>query len=179
MSIIYIVHIWNKESYSLEFLKDSLSETFRKRVEIYEPKRRIDLLSTYNPSREQYNSSLILLQLINNHPKDAFRALGVTEVDLFIPILTFVFGEAQLNGIGALISLHRLQNRFYGLPENEYLLKGRLVKEAIHELGHTYGLVHCSTPGCVMNSSTYVEDIDQKSKDFCPSCYEVVKGIKR
>jgi archaemetzincin len=98
--------------------------------------------------------------------------LGVAEVDLFIPILTFVFGEAQLEGPGAIVSTHRLNNKFYGLPENQTLLVQRIVKESIHELGHTFGLLHCSSPGCVLNSSTYVEDIDQKSDALCPQCQQ-------
>jgi archaemetzincin len=66
--------------------------------------------------------------------------------------------------------LHRLNNTFYGMPENKALLVQRFVKESIHELGHTFGLLHCSSPGCVLNASTYVEDIDQKSDTFCLQC---------
>ena len=88
-------------------------------------------------------------------------------MDLFIPILTYVFGEAQLDGIGAVVSLHRLNNQFYGLPEDTGLMHDRLLKEAVHELGHTFGLLHCFQPGCVLNASTYVEDIDQKSRELC------------
>lgn len=130
----------------------------------------INLEATYDPGRRQYNSSQILLQLIRSAPADALKILGVASVDLFIPILTYVFGEAQLNGIGALVSLHRLNNRLYGLPDNDQLLRERLNKEAIHELGHTFGLLHCSTPGCVLSPSTYVEDIDQKNDQVCHEC---------
>ena len=104
------------------------------------------------------------------------KILGVTAVDLFIPILTYVFGEAQLDGIGALVSMHRLNNRLYGLPDNDQLLRERLNKEAIHELGHTFGLLHCSTPGCVLSASTYVEDIDQKSDQVCHECRAHIPG---
>ena len=97
------------------------------------------------------------------------------DVDLFIPILTFVFGEAQLQGIGSVVSTHRLHNRFYGLPEDRELTTDRLLKEAVHELGHTYGLIHCSQQRCVMNASTYVENIDQKPAELCPVCQ---KGIQ-
>ncbi|MCX7856617.1 MAG: archaemetzincin family Zn-dependent metalloprotease [Deltaproteobacteria bacterium] len=174
MPSIYIVPAWHIEKYSLEFLKVRIEEVFRKKTIIYEDKK-INLEAIYSPSRKQYNSSQFLIQLLNNHPKDAFRILGVTDVDLFIPILTFVFGEAQLNGLAGVVSVHRLNNKFYGLPENEELLRKRLIKEAIHELGHTYGLVHCTTPGCVMNSSTYVEDIDRKSEFFCSSCISFIR----
>lgn len=174
MSSIYIVPIWNEENHNLEFLRVKISEVFKKKTVISQFKE-IDLKSAYNPARRQYNSSQILIQLINNPPKDAYRILGVTDVDLFIPILTFVFGEAQLNGIGGIVSLHRLSNKFYGLPENLELMRKRLIKEAIHELGHTYGLVHCPRPGCVMNSSTYVEDIDEKTEFFCTACLAYIR----
>jgi archaemetzincin len=98
------------------------------------------------------------------------KVLGVTELDLFIPIFTFLFGEAQLNGPGALVSIHRLHNQFYGIPEDEERLRSRLVKESIHELGHTFGLIHCFALRCVMNTSTYVEEIDQKPPTFCRIC---------
>jgi archaemetzincin len=130
----------------------------------------IDLEMTYDPARRQYNSSQILLQLIRSAPSDTVKILGVAAVDLFIPILTYVFGEAQLGGIGALVSIHRLNNRLYGLPDDDQLLCERLNKEAIHELGHTFGLLHCSTPGCVLSASTYVEDIDQKTDQICQDC---------
>lgn len=174
MSLIYIVPIWGEESFSLEFLRVKISDIFKRKTTVMEQSR-IDLMAAFNASRRQFNSSLLLLQLLNHHPRDAFRILGVTDVDLFIPILTFVFGEAQLNGPAAIVSCHRLDNRFYGLPENKVVLQERLIKEAVHELGHTYGLVHCLAPGCVMNSSTYVEDIDLKTERFCPSCIRSLK----
>ena len=99
------------------------------------------------------------------------RALGVTALDLFIPALSFVFGEAQLGGTAAVVSLHRLRAESYGLRPDPALLFERLVKEALHELGHTHGLVHCQSFDCVMRSSTYVEDIDQKPQLFCDSCW--------
>jgi archaemetzincin len=96
---------------------------------------------------------------------------------LYIPVLTFVFGEARLNGQCAVVSSYRLDNKFYGLPDDPALLQERLLKEAIHELGHTYGLFHCQNPECVMKSSTYVEEIDFKSSRFCDKCWD--KLVKR
>ena len=176
MSYIYLVPIGLKDYSILDFLKDPITDSFHLDTKTCELK--IDLSSTYDSSRNQHNSSLLLLQLIANPPSDAEKVLGIAEVDLSIPILTFVFGEAQLNGIGAVVSSRRLNNRFYGLPEDENLLRERLVKEAIHELGHTYGLVHCLSPGCVMNASTYAENIDQKSEKLCPSCQKSIKAGK-
>ena len=84
--------------------------------------------------------------------------------------MTFVFGEAQLEGIGSIVSTKRLENEFYGGAPDKHLLMERLLKEATHELGHTFNLYHCFIPGCVMNSSTYVENIDEKSIRFCREC---------
>ena len=168
MPYIYIVPIATQASHWLKPLETSVAASFD--VPVKSMRCGIDLEAAYDPGRRQYNSSQILLQLIRRAPADALKILGVTAVDLFIPILTYVFGEAQLGGTGALVSLHRLNSRLYGLPENDILLRERLNKEAIHELGHTFGLVHCSTPGCVLGASTYVEDIDQKSAQICPDC---------
>jgi len=98
------------------------------------------------------------------------KRIAVVGVDLFIPVLTFVFGEAQLNGIAAVVSYLRLENPFYGMPRNESLTWKRLQKEIIHELGHTFGLYHCHQFECVMRSSTYVEEIDIKRQDLCVEC---------
>lgn len=168
MSYIDIVPIGEIVEPLLVSLKQSLSQTFRIQTRIR--KRAFDIPPVYDSVRNQYNSSGLLLQVINDIPPETLKILAVTELDLFIPIFTFLFGEAQLNGKGALVSTHRLHNQFYGIPENEELLKNRLLKEGIHELGHTFGLIHCFTLRCVMNTSTYVEDIDQKSAQFCRAC---------
>ncbi len=172
MSYIDIVPIGEIEETYLLFLKESLFQTFKIQTRIRN--RHFDLFPVYDPIRNQYNSSGLLLQLINDTPPETLKILGVTELDLFIPIFTFLFGEAQLKGIGALVSIHRLHNQFYGIPENEDLLKNRLLKESIHELGHTFGLIHCFNLRCVMNTSTYVEEIDQKSANFCRFCEQEV-----
>jgi archaemetzincin len=132
----------------------------------------VSLDRTFDMKRLQYNSSQILLQLLPHAPGDGTKILGVVDVDLFIPVLTFVFGEAQLRGDCAVVAMHRLNNRFYGLPDDPALLTERLVKEALHELGHNFGLIHCVNPECVMRSSTYVEEIDQKSAELCDRCRE-------
>lgn len=168
MSYIDIVPIGEIADLLLASLKQSLSQTFRIQARVR--KRAFDIPPVYDSVRNQYNSSGLLLQVIKDIPAETLKILAVTELDLFIPIFTFLFGEAQLNGKGALVSTHRLRNQFYGIPENEGLLRNRLLKESVHELGHTFGLIHCFTLRCVMNTSTYVEDIDQKSAQFCRAC---------
>jgi archaemetzincin len=172
MSYIDIVPIGEVDETLLLFLRQSIFQAFKIQPRVRNC--RFDLSPVYDPVRNQYNSSGLLLQLISDPPPETMKILGVTELDLFIPIFTFLFGEAQLNGIGALVSTHRLHNQFYGIPENRKLLRNRLLKEAIHELGHTFGLIHCFTLKCVMKSSTYVEEIDQKSINFCRVCEQKI-----
>ncbi|MEI6128330.1 MAG: archaemetzincin [Pseudomonadota bacterium] len=174
MAFIYIVPITPAARFWREPLEAGIQKTFGIKTR-FAADWRIDSARTYDSARDQYNSSGMLLQLIERPPADAIKILGVAELDLFIPILTFVFGEAQLDGIGSVVSLHRLNNKFYGLPEDQVLQTERLVKESIHELGHTFGLVHCTYPACVLNASTYVEDIDQKSEEFCPECRQELR----
>lgn len=119
--------------------------------------------------REQYLSDAILAQLGSlNLPAE--RWLGVVDVDLYTPGLNFVFGQAQMGGPTAVIALPRLRQGFYGLPDDEALFHQRAVKEAVHELGHTYGLGHCRNPRCVMSFSNSLHDVDRKEREFCPSC---------
>ncbi|MBN2092257.1 archaemetzincin family Zn-dependent metalloprotease [candidate division KSB1 bacterium] len=135
---------------------------------------KIDLNLFYSLERQQYHSTLILSQILKFLPADAHRIVGITQVDLYIPILTFLFGEAQFNGAGALVSTFRLNNKFYGLPKDDQLLYLRTQKEIMHELGHTFGLTHCQNFKCVMHSSTYVEDIDLKMSILCQDCQKIL-----
>ena len=130
----------------------------------------VDMSHAFDPSRNQYYSTEIISTLLKQFPNHEGKILGVTGGDLFVPVLTYVFGEAQLDGRVALISAARLDERVYGLAANPHLLAQRLLKEAVHELGHTFGLVHCQGIDCVMRSSTAVEEIDMKSDQFCPAC---------
>ncbi len=136
-----------------------------------------ELRPAYDPMRGQHNSTRILSAFLERpHPGDD-KHLLVVDVDLFIPVLTFVFGEAEFGGTAAIVSTHRLSNRYYGLPGNHRLLIGRLEKEIIHELGHTFGLFHCRQFECVMRSSTYVGEIDVKKATPCPDCAAMLREI--
>lgn len=150
-----------------------LSEAFGIEVEQHVPG--FDPELAFDASRGQYNSRIVLGQLLRDLRPQSSRVLGVTGVDLFIPVLTYVFGEAQLDGRAAVVSTHRLSNERYGLPPSLSVLRQRLHKEAVHELGHTYGLVHCHAARCVMGSSTYVEEIDIKTDRFCDGCLAHVR----
>ena len=130
----------------------------------------IDLGEFYDHSRRQYNGNNLLKLVDSMHFPDSLKTLGLFNVDLFIPILTFIFGQAFLGGRTGIASMYRFSNERYGISGDDQFLLDRFKKEVIHELGHTFGLIHCHNPTCVMRSSTYVEDIDQKNQQMCPSC---------
>jgi archaemetzincin len=136
--------------------------------------------ASYDPLRRQWNAAKILQDLQElGERQEAERVLGITEVDLFIPILTFVFGLAHLRARAAVISLARLRQEFYGLAPDPEVLLERLEKEAVHELGHTWGLVHCSDFACTMHFSNAAEEIDLKGRDFCERCSLRLADIRR
>ncbi len=155
----------------LEHLAATLARTFRTPCQI-RPET-FDLSFALDAARQQYYSTAILQRLERASDLDA-RILGVTAFDLYVPVLTFVFGEAQLDGNCAVVSTARLQEEFYGMPHRENLHRERLVKEAAHELGHTFGLRHCADWRCVMSSSHGVERLDVKGSDFCAICRKTV-----
>lgn len=139
---------------------------------------RLDLQAAYDTSRRQTHSTQLLAQILNRTYDVDGKYIGIVDVDLFIPVLTFVFGEAQLNGPAAIVSTHRLSNQFYGMQRDEALMLQRLEKELVHELGHTFGLYHCQQFECVMRASTYVEEIDLKRFSFCASCHQRLPRLR-
>ena len=147
------------------------------RVPVVPREGHLDLSEFFDPARKQYDGNKLLKEIDIRFTSDNQKTLGIFNVDLFIPILTFIFGQAFLNGRCGIASAYRLRNERYGLKPDNKILTDRLRKEVIHELGHTFGLYHCTNPICVMRSSTYVEDIDQKGWKFCPKC-RMELGVK-
>lgn len=120
-------------------------------------------------NRAQYHSTHILSRLEELAPSQALKVLAVTDVDLFIPILTHVYGEAQLGGKACIVSTCRLKEGLSPLgAEQAYPV--RVVKEAIHELGHTFNLRHCQDPVCIMHYCRSIKDVDRKSDQMCRYC---------
>jgi len=156
----------------LEWLRkemgDCLMETVRTLPSIPVPSE------SFEARRNQYYSTRILKEMLGGVPQDALKLLGVTDKDLCIPILTYVFGEAQVGGTAAVVSLARLRQEHYGLAPDRPLLLERLRKESLHELGHTFGLVHCPSRDCVMYLSNTVVDVDTRGREFCWGCQTVV-----
>lgn len=152
----------------LSKLCSGLAREFAVPCEILDPEPEPSF--AFNVTRQQYSSTEVLASMNARPTPDTWRLLAVTGHDLYIPILTFVFGEAQLNGRCAIVSYHRLGQEFYGLPGDPKLFHKRLLKESVHELGHTLTLPHCDDYQCVMAPSHGVEWIDLKSSRFCGGC---------
>jgi archaemetzincin len=137
------------------------------------PVRQLNLGSVefaFDAARGQYASIPILEMLLRCCPDDGYKLLAVTGRDLFIPVLTFVFGHAQLGGRAGVVSLARLRQEFYGLPPDDAIFRQRTEKEVLHEGGHMFGLVHCAERRCAMSLATSVRQIDMKDNAFCPPC---------
>ncbi|HYM60791.1 MAG TPA: archaemetzincin family Zn-dependent metalloprotease [Thermoanaerobaculia bacterium] len=141
--------------------------------------RRLDafpeLANAYDPARKQYSSTLVLRDALARRPSDAYKLLVLTERDLFIPMLSFVYGQAQLSGPIAVLSFARLRQEFYGLPANRPLFFIRIGKETLHEIGHTMGLTHCTDRSCTMSLSTNIQQLDEKGTDYCESCAALLR----
>ena len=139
--------------------------------------------SEYNHERDQYNASLILRRVMKNIQKnDLLRVLGIIDEDIFSGNLNFVFGIAQIPKFrnldalfGCLISITRLRREFYGRQANIKLFKERTLKEAMHELGHTFGLKHCHNV-CVMRFSNSLQETDDKPSNFCKECQKQIES---
>ena len=156
----------------LDALAAELARIFRASCKVREGA--LDVKFARDAARGQYHATAILERMVSINGSRG-RLLGITAVDLFVPIFTFVFGEAQVGGNCALASFYRLGEEHYGLPPDERKLRGRLVKEAAHELGHTFGLRHCDDWRCVMASSHSVERVDVKAAEFCEECRRVLQ----
>lgn len=164
---IALVPIGQVEKPILTVIADGLGGVLGRASVIADPLPHPDY--AYDHKRGQYLADAILAQLVRLSLL-AERWLGVVDLDLYTPGLNFVFGQARMGGPAAVIALPRLRQGFYGLPEDEVLFHQRAVKEAIHELGHTYGLGHCHNLRCVMCFSNSLRDVDRKGRDLCPLC---------
>lgn len=168
----------------LEKLSPDLEKIFGQKVKVSQTPLNFEF--AYNPERKQYYSTAILEKLSDSRSvgqetgsANCERVLGVIDVDLYVPDLNFVFGEADGVEKKAVISTKRLRPEYYGLPKNEGLFLERTLKESVHELGHTYGLGHCPDKKCVMHFSNSLEDTDIKSYSFCEDCKKKLMQVKK
>ncbi|MCF8071464.1 MAG: archaemetzincin [Desulfarculaceae bacterium] len=130
------------------------------------------------PARGQYDASLIL-QKLAAHPGPHPLRLGLTHRDLCLPFLSHVFGEAQLEGRAAVVSLHRLGEAAGAPSAPNSLLLERIAKVALHETAHLLGLVHCRSPRCLMNFSAGLASLDRLDISLCPVCREQAARQRR
>lgn len=178
MKQLQLLPIGNIEDQLLRDLRPALEKTFHVPCRILD--MCLDPEFALHGERQQYHSSQILHRMQSLLSGESWRMLGIAAVDLYIPILTFVFGEAQMGGPTAVMSAHRLRQEFYGLAGDRDLVLQRVVKEAVHELGHTLNLTHCDDYSCAMAPSHAVEWIDLKNSTLCKGCRsaaEVRNGI--
>jgi len=164
---IILVPVGQVNEEVFEKLRDHLGRVFDRKV--FVGRGMPEPQYAFNKKRNQYFSSPILHALQEQKGYMASeRVLGVVDHDLYVPELNFVFGEASRRV--AVISITRLRQEFYGLPQDSSLFYKRVLTEAVHELGHTYGLGHCRNPRCVMFFSNSLTDTDRKGWEFCTRC---------
>jgi len=175
MKLLQILPIGNVEDELLKDLRPALAETFRVPCKVLTVG--LDPDFAFHGERQQYHSSEILQRMQSFVTAESWRMLGIGAVDFYILILTFVFGEAQMGGPCAVVSAHRLRQEFYGLPPDRDLFRQRVIKEAVHEVGHTLNLTHCEDYRCVMASSHAVEWIDLKESTLCAACRAVATPL--
>lgn len=135
-----------------------------------------DLSFAFDGQRDQFHSTRLLVELCDRFPEEVDRLVGLVDVDLYVPVLTFVFGEAQLGGNRAIVSTLRLREPWLPAGAPEELLRRRLLKTLIHELGHNEGLRHCLDSSCVMTSANNLEMLDLKDAAFCTPCQILLSG---
>lgn len=168
MDALALVRIGEVEPLWLATLTSPLARILGRPVRVDE--RVIDPVPARDPVRSQYDTRRLLPQVKACAQREDEAVLGIGTVDFYSSIFTFVFGEAHLGGHTALVSMHRLRPEVYGLPQDDAVLGRRLLIECVHECGHLLGAVHCRVPGCVMQFSGVVEEIDLKSEQPCAAC---------
>jgi archaemetzincin len=156
---------------SLNLLVESISKEFVNSKVTVNLLLKFDIHNFISKRRNQLRSSDFLLWILEKlKPAKEIKILVISDIDAYSGDLNFVFGEAYKGGRVAAIYLPRLRQEFYGLESNELVFHERIVKEAIHELGHTFGLFHCNNKLCVMHFSNSLYDTDIKEKRFCSAC---------
>jgi len=163
---IILSPIDNLNSEIIALISQAVRQVFGYPTEVMPLLQTVDF--ALDPDRNQHYSTLILEKLAAAAPERAVKILAVTREDLFIPILTHVYGEAQIGGKACIISTCRLKE---GLGTSlSQTFQVRAVKESIHELGHTFNLRHCQDRTCIMHYCRSIKDVDQKSDQFCRYC---------
>ena len=169
---IYIIPLELKNKSLLDHAVNELSISFS--FDIVVESLNIPVENALSAGRSQYYSTQIIANCAGLTSHLDGKVLILTSLDLFVPALTYIFGEAQLGGKHSIVSACRLHEEFYSGITNETLLVERTNKEILHELGHNFGLKHCSDWDCVMHSSPGIEEVDIKGKYYCKNCRKSV-----
>jgi archaemetzincin len=165
---LYIAPVFFSNNQLLDRIIGNLKQTFKTRVnKIF---LSIDTDSLYSIERRQFHSTGFLEQSITQTTHIDGKIILITELDIYVPVLTFLFGEAQLNGKHSIVSVFRMHEEFYSSNTNNKLLFERTLKEVYHEVGHNFGLIHCHDWDCVMHSSNSIEEVDLKGDTYCKNC---------
>lgn len=155
-----------------------LRKTFLTNVSLAE--KELDVSNAFVKERGQYLSTLILKNYYSSGLiQPGSKNFIITGLDIATPVLSFVFGEAQLNGSVAIVSVFRLYEELYSGTKNEELFFTRLYKELLHELGHNFGLLHCENWDCVMHSASIIEEVDIRGEYYCQSCSKRIDRLLR
>jgi archaemetzincin len=134
----------------------------------------------FDKARKQWISDSLLDWLLESiNPGSTTKVLAICDFDAYSDELNFVFGQAHLGGRAAAIYLPRLKDEFYVRKSDKInnLFEQRVIKESVHELGHTFGLRHCQISKCVMHFSNSLQDTDFKDDEFCDRCNKILVGI--
>ena len=176
MQIILQLILFQPAKIFISILEKILSEEFSSSVDTASPITEIPF-QLFDKQRNQWKSNEILEWLLDKYrPNKSTRTkiLAICDFDAYSDHLNFVFGEAYVEGSISAIYLPRLRQEFYGLKPDESLFYQRIVKEAIHELGHGFGLNHCKNIKCVMHFSNSLSDTDIKTSHFCNVCQGLI-----
>jgi archaemetzincin len=159
------MQVGSTSDYPVNALSNSLSARFPK-LSIRTTSPLLDYDEAYDSRRKQYHSTRLLVLLERQTESSGVdRVLGVPAFDLFVPDMNFVFGEARCPGRAAVVSTFRLRESV-----KTDILGARFLKEVMHEVGHMFGLKHCSDELCVMHFSESLRDTDKKGEDYCERC---------
>ena len=171
-----LVQVGPNSDVSLIQISSYLSKKFAVTTQIQPPL--VDPSEAYDSRRNQYHSTRMLV-LLERYLESANtdRILGITTSDLFVPGMNFVFGEARCPGRVAVVSSFRLSRSYDDESNENELTEQRIIKEAVHEIGHMLGLQHCPNINCVMHFSKALIDTDIKSDNYCSECQEQVETV--
>jgi len=180
--LIRVVPVGNPSEKMLTILCSQIENALRTKCRLL---RKIDIPQhAHNHWRKQYNSEIIMSE-VANIPEVKFidkdiPTLMIIDQDIYFKTLNFVFGLEDPITNACIVSTARLRPELYDEKSDERKVTQRLIKEAIHEIGHLKGMDHCGNKKCVMAYSPSVNYIDTKEKEFCEQCKieMMAKGIK-